>query len=193
MASHVYFVIKKRVATSQMQLPPAAALKVTWHCALGTAVPSPGSLPARGEQREGQGAECPQGKEGTSSASQTLCRHSQEPLLSKQTTFKGFSSGTVQQPSSEPQKVRSESSIPLTCHNPAPGSPMEGLAEEQGRAAGRQVTECAPGNRHPQDPPQAGRADPHGLLVQGSPAAIQPQHWHCLRSGAKRPKMKQTP
>lgn len=143
-----------------MQLPPAAAPKVTWPCALGTAVPwgqqcpSPGSLPAPGEQREGQGAECPQGKEGTSSAPQTLCRHSQEPFLSQQTTFKGFSSGTVKQLSSEPQKVRSESSVPLTWHNPAPGSPRgnrKGLAE---------------------DPRQAGRADPHGLLMKGSPAAI---------------------
>lgn len=75
-------------------------------------------LPAGEEQREGQGAECPQGKERTSSASQTLCRHSQEPFLSKQTTFRGFSSRTGKQPSSEPQEVRGESSTPLTCHSP---------------------------------------------------------------------------
>lgn len=122
--------------------------------ALGTAVPISWLTACPRGAKGSQGAECPQGKEGTSSAPQTLCRHSQEPFLSQQTTFKGFSSGTVKQLSSEPQKVRSESSVPLTWHNPAPGSPRgnrKGLAE---------------------DPRQAGRADPHGLLMQGSPAAI---------------------
>lgn len=48
-AGCVYFVTNNQVATAQMQLPPAAALKGTWHRALGTSVPiSCFPLPAAG-------------------------------------------------------------------------------------------------------------------------------------------------
>lgn len=159
-----------------MQLPPAAAPKVTWPCALGTAVPwgqqcpSPGSLPAPGEQREAKVLSAPKARKGpavphkpSADTLRSLSSHS-KPLL------RDF---LVEQSNSSVLNHRKSGVNQVF---PSPGTTLlQALPGETERAWQRihgRLAELIP-------------------MVCSCRAAQQPsQHWHCLRSVAKRPKIK---
>lgn len=191
MASHVYFVINNQVATPQISfllLQPSRSpgtVPLGWQCPFSCF-----PLPAGAGQREGQGAECPPGKERTS---QTLCRHL---FFRSKPLGRDFLAEQSNSPVLNHRKlgVNQEFPSPATGELQAlPGGTWGAWqrSEEELLAGKSQVSVCSwesfCARIH-----SGCRADPHGVL-RGTGAAEQPSHpqnRHCLRRRAKRPTIK---